>query len=348
MVTKDFSKQSNQRQSNFELLRIIAMLFIVFHHLGIHADYTAATIASWKNIFITFYISLGKIGVNLFVFISGYFLINSKFSWKKLLKLELQILFYSLGIYAIFVLCGVEKFDAFKLLKCFFPVLFEEYWFMTAYIITYLLSPLLNCAIKKLSANTLLIVTLALALIQVPVSTIITVKYLSHVLWFLTIYMIAAYLRLHYDHFKSNPFWILAALCTYSTITVVMHYTKKYPLFGDYSGICLTLAFLIFILFKRVNIGNIKWINVVAQGTLGVYLIHDNLYVRAWIWNDFLNCPMHGESNLYPLFALLAVAAVFLTCTAVDLARKYLLEQPIFYIIRVKRAKLQNEPQNIE
>jgi len=346
MITKDFSKQSNQRQSNFELLRIIAMLFIVFHHLGIHADYTAATIASWKNIFITFYISLGKIGVNLFVFISGYFLINSKFNWKKLLKLELQILFYSLGIYAIFVLCGAEKFDAFKLVRCFFPVLFEEYWFMTTYVITYLLSPLLNYSIKKLSANALLIVTLLLVLIQVPISAIVTIKYLSHVLWFATIYMMAAYLRLHYDHFKSNPFWILAALCTYSTITIVLHGIKNYSLFEDYSGICFSFAFLIFILFKRINIGNIKWINVVAQGTLGVYLIHDNLSVRAWIWNDFLRCPIHGESNLYPLFALLAVVAVFVACTAVDLARKYLLERPFFHLIRVKQPKSQSEPHN--
>lgn len=349
MITKDFSKQSNPRQSNFELLRIIAMLFIIFHHLGIHANYSTATLASWKGGFVNFYISLGKIGVNLFVFISGYFLVTGKFSWKKLLKLELQILFYSLGIYAIFVLSGVEKFDAFELVKCFFPLVFEEYWFMTAYVITYLLSPLLNYAINKLSAKALLIITMLLITIQVPISTIITIKYLSYVLWFLTLYMLASYLRLHYDNFRNNPYWILATLCFVSTITVVLYCTKKYPLFDDCSGICLTFAFLIFILFRKINIGNIKWINVVAQGTLGVYLIHDNLSIRAWIWNDFLKCPMHGESDLYPLFALLAVSAIFVTCVAIDLARRYLLERPIFSLIhKAKSKKAQNNSDNIE
>ena len=40
----------------------------------------------------------GKLGVVIFVLISGYFLVDSKFKIKKLLKLFLEVLFYSVGI----------------------------------------------------------------------------------------------------------------------------------------------------------------------------------------------------------------------------------------------------------
>lgn len=333
MITKDITKQPNSRQSNFELLRIVAMFFIVLYHLGVHSNYSAEMLHSWKGIFVGAYTTLGKTGVNIFVLISGYFTVTSKFNWKRILKLELQILFYSLAIYAIFVLSGAEAFSWYELLKCALPIIFEEYWFMTSYMIMYLLSPLINLLLKKLSPNVHLILAILLILFQVPFSTAIHFRYISTVLWFVTLYILAAYLRLHNEHFRRNPYWIWATMCATCAVTVVMHYVKGHSLFWNYSGLCLTFAFAMFILFRKIKIGNVKWINIVAEGTLGVYLIHDNLSVRPWIWNKLLNCPMHGELNIFPLFALIAVLAIYVVCTAIDLARKYLLEGPFFKLI---------------
>lgn len=72
-----------KRDTGPELLRIIAMLFIMFHHFAEHSgiDFSVWSI---NNITLALMQSLGKIGVNVFVLITGYYSCNSKFSVKKL------------------------------------------------------------------------------------------------------------------------------------------------------------------------------------------------------------------------------------------------------------------------
>ena len=73
------------RQSNLELSRILAMYLIVMHHFSVHGG-----VSIWSGsapLSFNFYLDQllstgGKIGVNLFVLITGYFLAKkfSKFS----------------------------------------------------------------------------------------------------------------------------------------------------------------------------------------------------------------------------------------------------------------------------
>lgn len=100
---------SKKRNSNFELLRIISMLLIVFHHSVVHglliasASMNQGTPVSnqvWLTTFTGQLVAMfGKVAVAVFVMISGYFLVNSSFSWEKSLKkilfLVAQVYFYS-------------------------------------------------------------------------------------------------------------------------------------------------------------------------------------------------------------------------------------------------------------
>ena len=71
----------NQRNSNLEILRIIAMFFIIAHHFAVHGMGNVDFVASNMNNYIIFFSGiLGKIGVVLFILISAYFMINSKFT----------------------------------------------------------------------------------------------------------------------------------------------------------------------------------------------------------------------------------------------------------------------------
>jgi len=85
-------KQSN-RSSNFELLRIIAMLFIVCHHsvlygllngsVGIQGGNPVPN-QLWNTTFTGQVVAMfGKAAVDIYVMISGYFLINSKTDLKR-------------------------------------------------------------------------------------------------------------------------------------------------------------------------------------------------------------------------------------------------------------------------
>ena len=69
-------KNKNHRSSNIELLRIIAMIMIIAHHVSVHSGFVyPGEIISFNRLWIQFIQLGGKIGVNIFVLISGYFLV---------------------------------------------------------------------------------------------------------------------------------------------------------------------------------------------------------------------------------------------------------------------------------
>ena len=78
----------NQRNSNLEILRILSMVFIVSCHFagGGFGEYNFV-VSNLNNYIIYFLDLFGKVGVDVFVLISAYFMINSKFTLKKLLVL---------------------------------------------------------------------------------------------------------------------------------------------------------------------------------------------------------------------------------------------------------------------
>lgn len=154
------------RQSNFELLRIICMLLIVGHHIAVHGNYPATQNIAANDYVVRFFATGGKLGVNIFVLISGYFMVNSQFRLKKLLKLFAQILFYSLLIFALFLITGKSEYSHGLLVNTLFPVSTNAWWFVTAYIIMYCLSPFLNILIKHCNKRLHLILVIFLVAIQ--------------------------------------------------------------------------------------------------------------------------------------------------------------------------------------
>ena len=77
------TKSSLHRDSNIELFRIITMFFIVAHHYVVNSGLTlddgpiAANPLSANSIFLLLFGAWGKIGINCFVMITGYFMCKS-------------------------------------------------------------------------------------------------------------------------------------------------------------------------------------------------------------------------------------------------------------------------------
>ncbi len=86
------------RQSNIELLRIIAMLLIVFHHFAVHGNFYFSNEEKISvNQFWLRCIAIGgRVAVDTYVLNSGYFLINSKsVKINKVLKMLFQMYTYA-------------------------------------------------------------------------------------------------------------------------------------------------------------------------------------------------------------------------------------------------------------
>lgn len=145
----------NKRQANVELLRIIAMVMIVAHHFSVHGEFDLETVNSKNAIIVGILACGGKIGVNIFFLIMGYFSFQMKFKPQKFIQLIGIITFYSVTIYIICVLIGCVEFRKKEMLYAVFPFLIGGgYWFTTTYLQLYLLSPLLKSAIEKVNKNT--------------------------------------------------------------------------------------------------------------------------------------------------------------------------------------------------
>lgn len=72
-----------ERNSNFEILRIISMIMIIAHHYAVHG-FVSNDLEYSFNRYIVGILSLGgKLGNTIFILISGYFMVNSRITKKK-------------------------------------------------------------------------------------------------------------------------------------------------------------------------------------------------------------------------------------------------------------------------
>ena len=97
-----------QRDSGPELLRILAMLLIVSSHFSLHSGLPLeggyAGTHPFNVLWAQWLAFGGKLGVDIFVMISGYFLIAKCAHLKSLLRLILTTAFYGGVIYCIYAL----------------------------------------------------------------------------------------------------------------------------------------------------------------------------------------------------------------------------------------------------
>lgn len=312
------------RQSNFELLRIICMLLIIGHHIAVHGDYSAAQNITANDYVVRYFTTGGKLGVNIFVLISGYFMVNSKFRIQKLIRMFAQIWFYSLLIFTLLLVLGKAEYSNWLLLSTLLPLSTSLWWFITTYVIMYCLSPFLNILIRNCNQKLHLILVIFLVAIQCVVQFALKTSYISNVGWFVTLYLIAAYIRL-YPHklFDSNKIAIPVGLATY-IIIVVFATLWDIDLWSMTNIVCLVCSVSIFCAFKNFNISSNKVINAVAKTTFGIYLLHDHIWIRDFLWNDLLKSAYHYQLNTFVCYSAVAVIVVFVVCMTIDFARELL------------------------
>lgn len=314
----------NMRSSNFELLRIICMLLIIAHHFSVHSAFSSNT--SIINLALIKFLKIGgKIGVNIYVLISGYFMINSHFKLKKLLKLICETAFYSIIIYLSFCIFKKETLSFSKLWLYTFPVYGKLNWFMTYFILLYIFSPFINKCLKNCSTKehlSLICILLASQLI-IPNHANYSPIIFSELIWFITLYIIAAFIRLHpSDMLDLNIFMGYIAIGSFILIATTTVFCNM-SFYSMTNIVCLVCSFSIFCVFKNLKIKNSKFINTISSATLGVYLIHDNRLVRRQLWNKLLQTPKHALSSNFYLYSFVSILLVFVACRIIDLIRKY-------------------------
>ena len=345
------NKLTKERDSNLELFRIVTMLLIVAHHYVVNSNLLLPIMENYpsaKSIFLLLFGWAGKTGINCFVMITGYFMCTSAITLRKALKLLLEVEFYNVVFYCIFVATGYIDISLKSLIIGLLPISSIKYDFVSCYLAFFCFIPFLNILIKGMNQKQhLLLAGLLLLIFSVFPLMLIPVNY-SYLIWFMVIYLIAAYLRLYPPQWSLNKRIVglgLLGCLVLSMASVIIggwlsiKYNKPlYYFFVSDSNRPFALATAVgaFLFFKNLNIGYCKIINTIAASTFGVLLIHANCEaMRQWLWRETLNNASHFNGNIY-LHAILSVVGVYVVCTIIDYCRIKVLENPVFKLIDKK------------
>ncbi len=316
------TSEKTVRQPNFELLRILCMLMVVsLHYLSkggllfsFQEDFTANT---WIAYLLE---SFSVVAVNSFVLLTGFFMVNSVLKVRKVLGLLAQILFYTLGISCILLFIGaVPDYGFYQFVNDILPVQMEHYWFMTAYVLLLLFTPILNQALKSMSEKKLREVLFGLLLFFsipktiLPVSVTIDQKGYD-VVWFLIVYLIGAYIRLYgiklfKDRKRSVTLYFGATILIFGRTLLygfVFRMTGRFEdqvqeafHYNHFLNLFAAIAFFYIFYYLKVKNKTIqKMILSLSPYVLGVYLLHEQLQVR-YLWTSWFGVEKMAESPLF-------------------------------------------------
>lgn len=323
-----------KRASNIELLRIIAMFFVVsLHYLdkgGTLLPYGDVnfTVNTWFAWLIE---AFAYVAVNVYVLIAGYFLADTKFKIVRVIKIWLQVVFYSAGVWLVLMMLGQVPGDyqnGYYYSMFMLPITSQHYWFASCYIFMCLLAPFLGAAARNMSKvqlRTCIIVLMALFSsvwrTVLPMSTPIEDRGYG-IIWFVCLFMIAAYIRLYVplDSNWKRPMliYILSSVALFVSMPSIGFVTQSvgkmkqyYNIFYAYNApFTIIGAISLFLAFRNIcikskSIGRI--INCLASLTFGVYLLHEHTLLRH-LWNSFWKV---GEAYQTKWFLLHFVGVVF-------------------------------------
>lgn len=301
-----------------------------------------------NRLWIQFFQMWGKVGVNIFVLISGYFLIKAKnVKISKVLKLWLQVLFYSITMFLLFTLFGVNTFSVKGFIRSILPIGSSVWWFASTYFVLYLLSPYINIFLNKLDKHTYQKLLILLTILWCVLPTFMKSVFQSNeLLWFTYLYAVSGYIRLwikldNINMKKCILFFIVVAITTFLSAFILDMIGLKFLFFGKHAVyffnmqriFVFVMSLSLFLFFMKLDIGNKKIINYISATTFGVYLIHDNGCIRDFLWNSvFRNADYAASSYLIP-YSIGVILIVFLVCMIIEFVRIHMVEKNYMPII---------------
>ena len=336
------------RSSNIELFRIVTMLFIVAHHYVVNSGLTAADgpiyadPLHWRSLFLLIFGAWGKIGINCFVMITGYFMCESRITSRKFFKLLWEVMFYFIGVQMIFWITGYDDITLKSVIYTFVPVRSVSDSFEECFLLFYLCIPFINILIQHLTEKQHWYLLVLSGFIYVFFGTFrrVTMNYVS---WFIVVYFIASFIRRYPKPLFENKKLLgwLSLLSVFTSVLSVIACAAMGKMIGrnmayyfvtdSNTFLAVVTGTFLFLYFKSLKIRNSKIINVIASSTFGVLLIHScSDSMRQWLWRDtFKNVEMY-ESPVMPLHAIGSVILIFTVCVVIDQLRIRFIEKPVF------------------
>lgn len=344
------TSQKKQRELNFELLRIVSMIMIVtLHYWGKSGFLDSADYKTSGFYFAWIIRSFSFCAVNCYVLITGYFMSQTEFKISRLIKTWLTVWVYSVVIYLLSSVVGVQQFEILGLIKSALPITMSAYWYVTVYFLLIIVCPIINLYIKNTNESQLKITILILVVLFCLIPTIICytdytgVKDGYSLYWFVVLYLCAGYIKKYGQGIKLSTsrcligyilfcaflfgtkialYFLTSSIWGEPKFTNVLFRYNSIPVFG--ASICL------FLFFKQLKINNQllkRFISFFAPLTFGVYLIHLHPAIKDWFWSKIVRPQNYTSSGILLIHFLCVIFVVYFTCSMVEWVRQLVIDK---------------------
>lgn len=309
------------------------MFLIVVHHYVYNGVIDIKAVYGTEQSFaLQLWLIGGNVGVILFLLIGSYFVYQKPFNISRPMKLIYTVFIYSWGIFIAANYFYPQEWELAQL-RTFLMPMTRTYWFIDYYVLLLCGAPFINTLTKEwtrekyLSVVGLSIVlilggpTLNLYSLEGPYMRLMTV---------LLVYLTAGYVRTYNDakvlQWKPALALFMLSVISFVGLLYLRHY--KIVVMGINENIShLTrldklLPFLIavslFGLAHNLPKFSSRLINYLSGATFGVYIIHEQPFVRDLLWKNF---RMTKYTRFHTAFggAVIQGGLVFIGCLAVAL-----------------------------
>lgn len=322
-----------KRNQSIELLRLLLMLLIVIEHVLGHGGGLLQIInnPSSENVTVSFptwlLYACCVIAVNVFVFISGSF--GIKINLKKLVDILLQA--YSTGviIFIVAMIVGM-RFSTSHTLGYLMPITFNNWWFLSDYIVLMMLAPMLNQFTEVYSIKIQRCILLFLFSILYIGGLLIDTCSANlgySIPCFVFLYILGRHTH-QYNVLSTIPVsWTVCALFVITMLNALLAYNFQgecyvmQRIFAYNNPLVMLDAVLLYMLFYKIRI-NIDFRNV-SKYAFGIYLFHDNSFVRE------------NLVDWYNIMGGAIVPVIYVCCIMLEAVRQYIVTKLSNKLIKI-------------
>lgn len=240
----------------------------------------------------------------------------------------------------VIVSAATDSFNATDLFKTLYHNTFSR-WFIEAYIGLYILAPMINRFIEKSTHRELGIFILAFYLFSTLFGYLGKAydfnKGMS-IISLVGLYLIGAYLRRKQDGiFDLSKYvylgvYLVTGFIMVAIAALILKAGFSITPYSYLNPLIVLESIALFLFFKKLNIGSIKWINYIAVSSFAVYLIHNDLSIKP------LYCAAcdYIEAHYTPSFpyALLFMAGVFIVSVMADKVRLFIYRHTLLRLLK--------------
>lgn len=273
----------SRRLSNMELLRIVAMLMVV----AIHMCYYSFGTPTWTDVLQQGPVVVGRVAVqsftavcvDVFVLLSGYFGIRA--SGRRLAGLVFQVLLLTMAV-GLYYVWQSRSGGAYSAGRWLTDAAMLGGWFVRAYVLLYVMSPMLNAFVEKATPRQLGRVTLGLLLLVMLWGWLLRVEFSGgfSALFFVVLYLVGRCVKLcpsRLFRLRGSAYvliYVACSLLTLGTSLLGMRLHLRWAEAPSYvSPFTIVASVALLLAFARIPFHN-RWVNRVAASSFAVYLLH--------------------------------------------------------------------------